>query len=176
MEFSDQEIIEFMIANIPEDAIFHKNPERYIQRRKETEKWLYQTFRALGGIPMMTHPIYMTLGISSYIESIGHYTARQEFPLSLFPESAISFTYPDSYVSRILAENSNEYFNPKVHGKVFMVSELNHLLEDPSIHNEAWKNEKRKFDFFIEAQIWDIEPILKVKSNSDFVHLAVTET
>jgi len=164
MELSDQDIINFMISNIPDDAIFHKNPERYIQRRKETEKWLYQSFHALGGTPATIHPIYMTLGASSYIESTGHYNARHEFPLSLFPKSVVSFTYPDSYVSRLLAEKPNEYFNPKFHGKVFTMSELGRLLEDPSVHNEAWRSEKRKYDFFIEAQIWDVQAILKTKA------------
>ena len=159
MEFDDEEIIEFMRSNIPDDAIFHANPERHLRRRRETESWLYETFRHLGGKPEICHPIYMTLGRSSYIEQGSPYTAHMEFPLTLFSESTISFTYPDSYVSRWLAETGNEYFNPKFHGKLFTVSSLHSLLEDGSVHNETWRTEKRKYDFFVEAQIWNAKPL-----------------
>jgi len=159
MALSVPEINAFMRAHLPEEVIFHKNPEGYIARRKETEAWLRQAFGERGGRPVVDHPIYMTLGRSSYIESLGIYTECVQVPRALFPEETISFTYPDSYVSRWLAETRGEYFNPEIHGRVFTLADLPGLLADEAVPNDAWKNRERKYDFFIEAQIWDVEPL-----------------
>ncbi len=159
MELSDEKVVDFMRSSLPEDTIFHTNPQRCIRQRRETEEWLYETFRTQGGTPSIRHPVYMTLGPASYIEEMGIYSARLEFPLSSFPKSTVSFTYPDSYVSRLLAKTSDGLFNPKYHGKVFTLSDLDHLLEDGQVHNEAWREKGREKDFFIEAQIWDTTPL-----------------
>jgi len=159
MELSNAEVNEFMRANLPEESFFHKNPERYIKRRRETESWLHQAFCSMGGEPSTFYPIYMTLGRASYIESQGIYTEYLQLPLSLFSEKNISFTYPDSYVSRWLAETQNDYFNSEIHGKIFTLLDLSRLLSDETVHNDAWRSTGRKYDFFIEAQIWDTEPL-----------------
>jgi hypothetical protein len=159
MTLSAPEINAFMCAHLPEEGIFHKNPEGYIARRKATESWLRQAFCDRGGRPVADHPIYMTLGRSSYIESLGIYTECVQVPLAHFSEETISFTYPDSYVSRWLAETRGEYFNPEMHGRIFTLTDLPRLLADEAISNDAWKNHTRKYDFFIEAQIWDVEPL-----------------
>jgi len=159
MELSEADMIEFMRVHLPNDSIFHKDPNGYIRRRRETETWLHETFRKMGGEPLISHPIYMTLGRSSYIESLGLYQGCVEVPLSLFSGKTISFTYPDSYVSRWLSETSNEYFDPIIHGRVFALADIPGLPGQGFDHNDAWKIEGRKFDFFVEAQIWDLEPL-----------------
>jgi hypothetical protein len=159
MEMPDCEIDAFMRTHLPEDVIFHRNPSRYIKRRRETEQWLRTTFLSLGGNPRTDHPIYATVGRSSYIEDQGVYQEWLEFPLSLFSENNISFTYPDSYVSRWLAEEQSRYFNPAHHGRVFTLRDLPGLLSDEKMHNDAWKSDDRKYDFFLEAQIWDLTPL-----------------
>ncbi len=162
VELGDDEIVEFMRLNLSEDAIFHAHPRRYIQQRRETEAWLYETFCALGGKPVSRFPIYMTLGSSSYIESLGLYSVRREFPLSLFPAASLSFTFPDSYVSRRLSQTGGKRFNPKFHGKVFLLDEILSLMqENDGLHNEAWKSPGQESDIFIEVQIWDPRPLLE---------------
>ncbi len=88
MELSDSEIIGFMCAKLPEDAIFHRNPAEYLKRRRETESWLYEAFCGLGGKPLVRNPLYLTVGRSSFIESQDIYTERVHFPLSDFSKSA----------------------------------------------------------------------------------------
>jgi hypothetical protein len=155
MDMTNPEIIEFMNLSLPQDPVFHGDPPKYIKMRKDTEKWLYKSFCQLGGKPLTPHPIYMTLGRSSYIENLQLYPDCITVPLAHFSETIISFTYPDSYVSRWLATTGNQYFNPNIHGKVFILSDLPHILSGEPCHNDAWKMKERKFDFFIEAQIWD---------------------
>jgi hypothetical protein len=159
MELSDVEMNEFMRANLPEESVFHTNPQRYIKRRRETESWLHKAFISSGGEPQTIYPIYMTLGRASYIESQGIYTEYLQLPLSLFSEKSISFTYPDSFVSRWLAETNNEHFNPENHGQIFTIVDLPRLLSTETAHNDAWKITERKYDFFIEAQIWNTDPL-----------------
>jgi hypothetical protein len=159
MELSNSEMNEFMRTNLPEESFFHKNPERYISRRRETEAWLHKAFCSMGGEPSIIYPIYMTLGRSSYIESQGIYTEYLQLPLSLFSEKNISFTYPDSFVSRWLAETKNEYFNSEIHGQIFTILDLPRLLSNETAHNDAWRITERKYDFFIEAQIWNADPL-----------------
>jgi hypothetical protein len=161
MELPNLEAGAFMRTHLPEDVIFHRDPEGYLKRRRETEDWLHKTFCDLGGNPLTLFPIYMTLGKSSYIESQGIYTECLELPLSLFSENVISFTYPDSYVSHWLAETQNSYFDPSTHGRVFKLPDLCDLLSDGRVHNDAWKVDERRYDFFLEAQIWDPTPLAK---------------
>lgn len=161
MDLSEPEASAFMRTHLPEDVIFHRNPEGYLKRRRETENWLHEIFCNLGGNPLTHFPIYMTVGRSSYIENQGIYLECLEFPLSLFSENNISFTYPDSYVSRWLAETQNTYFDPAFHGRVFKLSDLRDLLSDDRVHNDAWKVGERRYDFFLEAQLWDPSPLAK---------------
>ena len=39
-----------------------KNPLRYLRERKQTEKWVRESFIAKGGKPVKEYPIYMVLG------------------------------------------------------------------------------------------------------------------
>lgn len=166
MALSAPEISAFMRAHLPDEAIFHKNPEGHITRRRETEAWLRETFCERGGRPAVDHPIYTTLGRSSYIESRGLYTECVQVPLVLFSEETISFTYPDSYVSRWLAETRGEHFNPEIHGRIFTLADLPRLLAEEAFPNDAWKSSERKYDFFIEAQIWDVGPLRPFSANA----------
>jgi hypothetical protein len=171
-DFSDNEIQDIMTKHFPKDTRFHKNPLDNILRRRSTELWLHQEFKNKGGKPKIEHPIYFTLGNSSYLEEYVGFDenfSAIEIPLEEINELEISFTYPDSVVSQWLHEERNEeYYNGEYHGHLFMLDEIQELVEKYFITGEEWRNsENRKYDFFIEAQIWNLEPLMKYKNKYD---------
>jgi hypothetical protein len=161
MDFPEAELTAFMETYLPEEDIFHKDPSKYITKRRETELWLHTSFRQKGGRPASSKPIYMTLGKSPYIERLGVYTECLEVPISLLTPETLSFTYTDSYVSRWLAEIAHECFNPSLHGKVFTFSEMLRLLSDPTCFSGQYSGHGR-YDFFVEAQVWDHAPLQRL--------------
>jgi len=158
MDFPEAELVAFMETHLPEETIFHNDPTGYIRRRRETEAWLFTSFREIGGKPACPNPIYMTLGKSPYIERLGLYSECLEVPLSLFAPESLSFTYTDSYVSRWLAEAAHQCFNPLLHGRVFSLAEMLALLSDTP-HVDARNSGNRRYNLFIEAQVWDHQPL-----------------
>ncbi len=135
-----------------------KEPEKYWSSRRRTERWVREAFIHKGGVPTVDHPQYMVLG-SSFFISEGYNLNCDEIriPLSDFDESEISFTYPDSMVSLMLLEERQEeqYFHPEYHGKVFTLLEIVGVVEEFGLPVREWeKDPKRKYDFFVEAQVW----------------------
>lgn len=168
-EYSDKQMLTVMNTHFSGDTRFHKNPLDNIRRRRNTEKWLHEEFKRQGGKPKIRHPRYFVLGNSSYLAEYpgfnGDFTTI-EIPLHEINKLEISFTYPDSVVSRWLAEASgNNYYNSAYHGRLFMLDDIRKLLETYRITGEEWrKNPNRKYDFFIEAQVWTLEPLMKYKT------------
>ena len=103
-----------------------KKYELYWLERRETERWLRNEFIKKGGQPKEEYPQYMVLGTSSYIsEGYDDMCSEIRIPLSEFSEREISFTYPDSMVSRWLEQQKHEiYFQSAYHGKVFTLTEI----------------------------------------------------
>ena len=90
-------------------------------------------------------------------------TTEIEVPLSLFEECDVSFTYPDSMVSFLLAnEKDPEYYLPDYHGKVFTLSEILSIVESSGLPGEKWgTNLPSSMPNYIEAQVWKREPLLE---------------
>ncbi len=169
-EYSNTKILEIMNKYFSEDTRFHKNPLDNILRRRKTEKWLYDEFKRKGGKPKIKCPRYFVLGNSSYLEKYpgfgGKFTTI-EIPLKEIDKLEISFTYPDSVVSQWLAEEKkDDYYNNIYHGQLFMLDEIKGLVEKYSITGKEWLDIKnRKYDYFIEAQVWNIDLLMKYKIN-----------
>lgn len=163
---TDHEMLEVMRTEFSEDHRFHKNPLDNIARRRSTEKWLKKEFIKRGGKPTEDHPRYMVLGTSTYLEEYpgfeGNYSELR-IPLTSFDARDISFTYPDSVVSQWLAEEKNKlYYKAEYHGKVFLLDEILALISQCEVTGEEWRCiPERKYDFFIEAQIWNLESLMK---------------
>ncbi len=168
-DVTDHEMLEVMRTEFSEDHRFHKNPFDNIARRRSTEKWLQNEFMKRGGERTIDHPRYIVLGTSTYLEEYsgfeGHY-AEIKIPLTVLDACNVSFTYPDSVVSRWLAEEQDErYYKPAYHGKVFLLEEILSLVSSYKVTGEEWRIiPERKYDFFIEAQVWNLEPLLKYVS------------
>lgn len=86
--------------------------------------------------------------------------AQAELKLALneFPKDVISFTYPDSMATMVLA-NDPEYYEP-FHGKVFTYDEIIQVVKEYGFpKDEAGKTSKFLYPKYIEMQLWSNGPI-----------------
>lgn len=158
-DFCDAEIIVFMRRNFPDHSWFHDNPEERIRRRRRIENWLLDQFVLSGGEPKTNHPCYLTLGKSAFLRESGAYDAEIEIPLQLFSSKNISFTYPDSFFSESLSRRrDHELYNSELNGRLFTIDEVLDLLTQNKFpQNVQMDTPYYKFDFYIEAQVWDYD-------------------
>jgi hypothetical protein len=147
-----------------------KDPYQYLQERRQTEQWLRKDFIAKGGDPLEAYPIYMVLGRSQWIHKVADpvalaTTAEIQIPLSILRESDVSFTYPDSMISRWFGQDKPiEYYQPDYHGKVFTLSEILSILVAKGLPEEGWEtNLPDDLAPYIEAQVWNHKPLLEYK-------------
>jgi hypothetical protein len=170
---SDRDATQIMQDFYVEGSVFwsrFKDPREYMQRRRQIEQWLHQEFIAKGGTPQESYPIYMILGRSKWLLTAADpatlaTTAEIQVPLSLFRECDISFTYPDSMVSVPMAvQKESEYYLPDYHGKLFTLSEIRSIVESNGLPGEKWgTNLPDSMPNFIEAQVWNQEPLQEYK-------------
>lgn len=169
----DREAIQIMQDLYVEGAVFwerFEDPNQYLRTRRQIEQWLRQEFIAKGGAPQESYPIYMILGRSKWLltaidAATLATTVEIQVPLSLFQECDISFTYPDSMVSSMVADQKeSEYYLPDYHGKLFTLSEILSIVESNGLPGEKWGANLPSFlANYIEAQVWNQKPLLEYK-------------
>ena len=159
---SDEEAIKIM-EKLCDDTPFgkrFKNPTQYLIDRKDTERWVRESFIAKGGRPKDNYPIPMVLGSSKWCVEIAPDRNKHgeiRIPLSEFTEFDVSFTYPDSMVSRWFGRDKPvEYYQADLHGKIFTISEILSIVEKKGMPEEDWEtNLPRDLTPYIEAQVWN---------------------
>ena len=174
---SDRDAVQIMQDLYVEGSIIwerFKDPCQYLQARRQIEQWLRKEFIAKGGAPQESYPIYMVLGRSKWLLTAADAatlatTAEIQIPLSLFRECDVSFTYPDSMVSILLAnQKGSEYYLPDYHGKLFTLSEIRSIVESNGLPGEKWGTNLPSFlANYIEAQVWNHKPLLEYKGRLD---------
>lgn len=174
---SDMDALQIMEGLYIEGAVIwerFKDPAQYLQARRQVEAWLRHEFVAKGGAPVESYPIYMVLGRSKWLDTAADAatlatTAEIQVPLALFGERDVSFTYPDSMVSWLLANQKEaEYYLPDYHGKLFTLSEIRAVVEANGQPGEKWgTNLPSFFANYIEAQVWNRKPLLEYKKQLD---------
>jgi hypothetical protein len=133
-------------------------PEQYLKMRKETEIWARQSFIEKGGKPNTSYPQYFVVNQSVWIEEgFNQQSFHISFPISDFNPKQVSFTFPDSMVSYWLRSQTHaDYYHPEYHGQVFLLDEICQIINQFGIPDREWQTEEsRKYDLFIEAQVWD---------------------
>jgi hypothetical protein len=170
---SERDAIDVMQSLFIEGAVIwerFKQPEEYLRLRKQVEEWLRREFIAKGGQPRADYPIYMVWGRSKWMETMIDEitlatTVEIQVPLSMFDENVVSFTYPDSMVSFLLnLERNPKYYLPEYHGQVFTLAEMRKILENNGQPGYRWGTElPDDMANYIEAQVWDHEPLLEYK-------------
>jgi hypothetical protein len=162
-------------AEILAQALLEENPEiffrvgkfsTYWPLRRKTDQWVRTEFERKGGMPVEPYPQYLALGSSSYLFELvdDHEYVEICIPLSEFDPKEVSFTYSDSMVSYWLHEEKRheKYYNPDLHGKVFTLSEIVEIVKLHGIPNGEWESDpQKKFDFYVEAQVWSFRPLQK---------------
>lgn len=169
---SDAEALNHMQALYRAGAIFwerFQDPAQYLHARKHTEQWLRQAFIAKGGRPQAAYPIYMIWGRTRWMETIVDSmtlatTQEIQIPLEIFGEEDVSFTYPDSMVSAMLAHQQDpRYYLPEYHGQVFTLAEMRAIVESNGLPGERWGNNlPPSLANYIEAQVWNHTPLSTV--------------
>lgn len=163
-DLADEEAINIM-NKLRDDSFFgerFKNPAQYLKSRKATEAWVRKAFIAKGGKPKDKTPISMVLGSSKWLVSAAPDPEKHgeiRIPLSIFMPYDISFTYPDSMLSRwISKEKPPELFQPDLHGKVFTINEIISIVENKGMPEEDWEIQlPERLAPYIEAQVWNRE-------------------
>lgn len=168
----EEEAISIMRSLYVAGSIFwerFEDPIAYLRLRKQIEESIRETFIAKGGRPHEAHPIYMAFGRTKWMQNgldavTLATTTEIEVPLAWFEECDVSFTYPDSMVSFLLAdEKESEYYLPDFHGKVFTLSEIRSIVESNGLPGERWGILPFSTPNYIEAQVWKHEPLLEYK-------------
>ena len=165
---SDEEAIKIM-KTLCDDTPFgerFKNPIQYLKIRKDTEQWVRESFVANGGKPKDKFPIPMVLGSSKWLVEIAPDRDKHgeiRIPLCAFTDFDVSFTYPDSMISRWFGlEKPVEYYQADLHGKVFTRSEILALIENKGMPEEDWDTQlPRDLAPYIEAQVWNHQLLLE---------------
>ena len=173
---SDDEALKLMAA-LCDDTPFgerFKDPLNYLHNRQRTERWVRSEFSAKGGRPVEPYPIYMVLGFSPWIEHAVPSTfcgCQIHFPLSIFQEGDVSFPYPDSMISLWFGtDQPADYYQPDYHGQVFTRSEILAVVATRGLPEEGW--EPRLPDHlapYIEAQVWNREPLLTFQAQMEAI-------
>lgn len=136
------------------------DPAGYLKARKESEHWVRKEFIIKGGKPLAFYPISMVLGSSRWMDRISpdkNLHAEIKIPLSTFSESDVSFTYPDSMISRWFSlEKPAGLYNPEYHGKIFTRSEILSVVKELGLPEDNWNtNLPEHLAPYIEAQVWN---------------------
>lgn len=158
----DEEALKIMEA-LCDDTPFgsrFKDPARYLNNRKETERWVREGFIAKGGKPQESYPIPMVLGSSKWMVANApkqEGSAEIRIPLAVVTEFDVSFTYPDSMISSWFGrEKPAEYYQPDLHGRIFNLSEILSLVATKGLPEEDWGVKMpANLAPYIEAQIWN---------------------
>lgn len=146
--------------------------KKYMELRKRTETRLRELFIEAGGVPKRKSPHYFVLGNSYWFKNLSENSKKIEIPISYFSSNSISFTYPDSFVSMgFMPDFGIEVEEMPYHNKVFKIDELDKIIskyglpkDDRSLKYEDYEN--KKFEKFIEVQVWDDSPLEWLKSKS----------
>ncbi len=169
-DLPDAEALALMAGLYVEGSVIWErfgDPGGYLRARRLTERWLYAQFVAKGGRPRLRYPIYMVLGSPKWIARMADpgtlaTTAEVRVPLSALTDDDVSFTYPDSMVTLLMAEERDaRYYQPDYHGKLFTLTEIREIVRRKGLPDEGWEtNVPDTLAHYIEAQVWNREPLL----------------
>lgn len=116
----------------------------YYEYRLKVEKWLYDSFVALGGKPQTKHPFYFVLQYCDNFYQNFEKGIEVRIPLKDIDNFDISFTFGDS-----MAQMEQETMKP-----LFLKSELFEYLKSFNNIVDDFLNYIKEPYICIEAQLW----------------------
>jgi hypothetical protein len=134
---------------------------KYLGRRLETEAWLIGERQRLLGRTRRDRPIYFFLGDFADGKDPSR-PCSLIMPLGVFPPDVLTFTYPDSMASFLIATRDDLRSKRRpYHGQVFTLPQIGRVVEKFGMPGERSRTDDlHRFDRFIEVQVWDERPIL----------------
>jgi hypothetical protein len=138
---------------------------RYMQLRRLTERRLYDLFLERGGWPERSAPHYLILGTSRWYKGLARDMREIRLSLTSLPDSATSFTYPDSITAMAFGPRFGLPYEPRpYHERVFRLKDLRSVVERFGVPtddaNPVYDGyERRPFEKYIELQLWSDAPI-----------------
>jgi len=148
-EIADRRLLEFRLTR-----------EEYLPRRREIESQMRARFVELGGGPVRRSPHYAILGTFSLYEDDPEWRSVSA-PLNTVAAGVLSFTFTDSFFTFSERNLHGVVIPPRpYHGRVYLLDDLPELAQEYGLPGERWRHEEdRRFDVYIEAQIWDDGPL-----------------
>ncbi len=147
----------------------------YMDFRSKTDIKLRALFEVRGGKPERQSPHYFVLGECDWFSGLYPDPAAVTLDWRSLPREQTSFTYPDSFISMRLGP---EYGLPPeplkpYHERAFFLDELadvvaRHGLPDGTADEEYQGYHKRKFEKYIEVQVWTDWPVAKYLDVIDY--------
>jgi hypothetical protein len=125
----------------------------YLRIRRELEDKVGRLFIEKGGKPRRERPHYMILGSCSWLLDWYREGCELCVPLAAFEPDVVSFTYGDTFPA-MRYQDGKPY-----RGQVYMLEELPELVRLYGLPQEWNRDGKLGPDRYVEAQVWDDEPI-----------------
>jgi hypothetical protein len=103
----------------------------YIAFRKQLEQRMRTQFLEKGGVPQRHHPIYMILGDSPQSPHDLHknYAHKLVIPRTIFSDTDVSFTYPDSVFHLPVDDVGRVYLEQNPTPTVYLNDDLDHVID-----------------------------------------------
>ena len=127
----------------------------YLKVRQALETKVRRLFIQKGGNPCRLRPHYMTVGACPWLKQWYRQGAEIQIPLAEFRAEIISFTYGDTFPA-MRYQDGRPY-----RGQVYLLSELAAVIEKYGLPQEWNADGQNGPERYIEAQIWDDEPLKK---------------
>ncbi len=152
LPFEDAQVVLASIRMRGDRFASHRKDD-YLAVRRGLEQQVRELFLAKGGKPERLHPHYFVLGECAWLKSWYPHGCELRIALNTFRAECVSFTYGDTFPAM-------RYMDGKPYrGKVYTLVELPALVNEYGLP-QIW-NADGKFgpERYIEAQVWDDEPI-----------------
>ena len=135
------------------DRFASQRSDDYLAVRRGLEAQVRDLFIAKGGRPKRMRPHYFVLGECAWLKTWYPHGCELRIPLAVFPEDCVSFTYGDTFPAMRYPDGK------PYRGQVYTRAELPALVAQYGLP-QVWNGEgKLGPDRYIEAQVWDDEPL-----------------
>ncbi|GKX34438.1 MAG: hypothetical protein MnENMB40S_20560 [Rhizobiaceae bacterium MnEN-MB40S] len=145
----------------------------YMEFRRRTEAKLHAMFKDRGGKPERKSPHYFVLGTCEWFAGLYPDPETVTLDWRSLPREIVSFTYPDSFVSMRFGPEYGLPVEPlqPYHERVFLADEILDVVAEYGLPDggpdEPYSDyHKRKFEKYIECQLWSDAPVAKFLKHS----------
>lgn len=139
------------------DILPRNYDSQYIRRRIETEKKMYDLFKAKGGSPEKRHPYYLTLGCcNEWFFEKKHFFGSVVFDLKEFDEKTLSFTYGDSIPTFM----DRFYDGKEYRHNIYTLKEIRGIIQKYGYPQQWNPLAEHGPENYIEVQVWSERPLI----------------